>query len=186
MDQTQKERGIIMKLQIAYDTLALFLNTHNAGLAEQEALKSLAAYCKGIETKAGNPSALNLSPIQSYQPSRPAAAPKPALSQQPAPNSGAVHRRPSFAYPAKPPAPQAPVQQTGDQPKGKPWSKKEENDLVREYNDGLSACDIAAAHRRTVEAIAARLKKLGVIKNRWDLHGYDDYRKACGTPFAHD
>lgn len=177
-----------MKLQIAYDTLAIFLNNHNAGLAEQEALKSLAAYCKGIETKAGNPTSLNLPPIESYQrTTQPAQKTATAPTQPaPAPNSGVVHRRPSFAYPAKPAAqPQAPAPQA-DQPKGKPWSKQEEADLIREYNAGHSACDIAAMHRRTVEAIAARLKKLRVIKNRWDLQGYDDYRKACGTPFAHD
>lgn len=171
-----------MKLQVAYDTLAIFLNQNHAGLAEQEALKSLAAYCKGVETKRGNGNNINLQPIQSYS------QPKTRTSQ-PAQVSPTVSNKPqrtlpSFASPANGIGPMTsipPATTTRTDPRGRPWTQKEESDLLREYRQGMSACDMADAHKRTIEAIAARLKKMGVIKERKDLHGYEEYRKAIGT-----
>lgn len=236
-----------MKLQTAYDTLAQFLNQYGGGVLEQEALKSMAAYCKGIETKQGNANALQTTPLPPFQ--APATPPAPTSVQptppvQPstpketgkAPATAAAnpvqplpsHSRPvsrrmaKLTPPAAPPGAAPPVFQlvtagqvipsrvkarpntqrpaftapgigVGPLPKGskiqqqrgRPWTTEEEQQLSQEFYSGMSACDMAAAHKRTVEAIAARLKEnLHLIRNRHELVGYDDYRKAIGSPRA--
>lgn len=235
-----------MKLQTAYDALAAFLNNNGGGVLEQEALKSLAAYCKGIETKQGNGNALKPAapmaefqaapqpePTQAVQQSQEETVPQqqPSSPMPPAPaqkhgkdtyqlpsHSRPISRRlkgmaPPAAPPAAQPAPMAPGTQMqspamptpnqqrpafsqpscgmGPMPKtpktqqqrGRPWTVQEEAQLTQEFQSGMSACDMAAAHHRTVEAIAARLKEnLHLIRDRSELVGYDDYRKAIGSP----
>ena len=50
---------------------------------------------------------------------------------------------------------------------GKPWSKEEEAQLIAEYQEGISANEIAKLHNRRKGAIAARLVRLGLITDRY-------------------
>jgi hypothetical protein len=49
---------------------------------------------------------------------------------------------------------------------GKPWSKEDENLLVRLYRSGASKKDICNTLQRTVSGVAARLVHLGIIDNQ--------------------
>ena len=51
----------------------------------------------------------------------------------------------------------------------KPWKKDEDEQLVIEFNNGLSGIQMAKAHGRSVRSIAARLVRLGQISERKDL-----------------
>lgn len=64
---------------------------------------------------------------------------------------------------------------------GKPWDKTEENALSAEFYSGMSAKMMAQNHGRTIEAIAARLVKLGCITRRDDLPGYAEYRSMVAS-----
>ena len=50
---------------------------------------------------------------------------------------------------------------------GKPWSKEEEAQLIEEYQEGITANEIAKLHSRSKGAIAARLVRLGMITDRY-------------------
>jgi len=50
---------------------------------------------------------------------------------------------------------------------GKPWTKEEEDQLVKEYQSGITAIEIAKIHNRSKGAIAARLVRLGLITDRY-------------------
>jgi hypothetical protein len=44
-----------------------------------------------------------------------------------------------------------------------PWSKVEEQQVRKEYEEGLSVTQIAKEHKRSPRAIELRLQRLGVI-----------------------
>ena len=46
---------------------------------------------------------------------------------------------------------------------GSPWSKEEDIQLVKSFDDGLSINDLANKHQRTYGAIRSRLTKLGKL-----------------------
>lgn len=50
---------------------------------------------------------------------------------------------------------------------GKPWTKEEEDQLVKEYQGGITANEIAKLHCRSKGAVAARLARLGLITDRY-------------------
>jgi len=50
---------------------------------------------------------------------------------------------------------------------GKPWTKEEEDQLIEEYQSGITAIEIAKIHNRSKGAIAARLVRLGLITDRY-------------------
>ncbi len=52
---------------------------------------------------------------------------------------------------------------------GKPWVSEEDEQLVSEYQSGLSGIEIASVHKRSKSAIAARLVRLGLINERSEL-----------------
>lgn len=52
---------------------------------------------------------------------------------------------------------------------GKPWTKEEEEQLTEEYQGGIAANEIAKLHNRSKGAIAARLARLGMVSDRYDL-----------------
>ena len=52
---------------------------------------------------------------------------------------------------------------------GKPWSGSEEASLLSDYDTGIAGKELSAKHRRTRGAIAARLVKLGRIRDRSDV-----------------
>ena len=49
---------------------------------------------------------------------------------------------------------------------GKPWTKEDEDLLIRLYQSGASKKDICKTLQRTATGIAARLVHLGIIDNR--------------------
>lgn len=49
---------------------------------------------------------------------------------------------------------------------GKPWTKEDENLLMELFHSGTSKKDICKTFKRTSTGIAARLVRLGVIKER--------------------
>lgn len=49
---------------------------------------------------------------------------------------------------------------------GKPWTKEDEDLLVKLYHSGAAKGDICKTFQRTETGIAARLVHLGVIENR--------------------
>ena len=52
-----------------------------------------------------------------------------------------------------------------DPPNGhQPWSEKEENELIEQFNSGLNLNEIALLHKRTKNAIEARCKKIGLME----------------------
>jgi len=53
---------------------------------------------------------------------------------------------------------------------GKAWSKAEDDTLLAAFDAGITARAIASKHGRTVEAIVARLVRLGRIKERTDVY----------------
>jgi len=62
---------------------------------------------------------------------------------------------------------------------GKPWSKSEDNQLIKEYNeDKLSLLDIYKNHKRTPGAITARLVRLNIIDRRDSIRGYLEYENS--------
>ena len=69
---------------------------------------------------------------------------------------------------------------TGKRAYGMPWTGAEEAQLLREFDSKMPSADIASAHHRTIEAIAARLVKLGRLKSREELPGYAEYRESLG------
>lgn len=131
-----------MKLQVAINLVDNFLIEHNADIATIEAFRQLAAYAKGIETKAQN---------GNY-----------TMRQAPAPGSS-----PAAAS-------------NGKKVYGMPWTGAEETQLLREFESKMPSAEIAENHKRTIEAIAARLVKLGKLQSREDLPGYAEYRESLG------
>jgi len=53
---------------------------------------------------------------------------------------------------------------------GRSWSAEEDKDLLSVFDAGISIKDIAEKHGRTQGAIAARLVRLGRIKDRADAY----------------
>ncbi len=49
---------------------------------------------------------------------------------------------------------------------GKPWTPEENDQVVAEYQSGMSGAEIAKLHKRSTTAIAARLVHLGIISER--------------------
>ena len=49
---------------------------------------------------------------------------------------------------------------------GKPWTKEDEDLLIRLYQSGASKKDVCKTLQRTATGIAARLVHLGIIDNR--------------------
>lgn len=49
---------------------------------------------------------------------------------------------------------------------GKPWQQAEDERLKEAFDQGISIKELAYRHQRTVEAIAARLVKLGKVPSR--------------------
>lgn len=91
---------------------------------------------------------------------------------------GVETRMGSKSAPILPPSrPVAPPQK----PYGKAWDKLEENALKAEFYSGIGSQTMAQRHERTIEAIAARLVKLGCIKSRDELLGYSEYRDMMAS-----
>lgn len=137
-----------MKAQDAYNVLNEFLIKHNAGLAEKEALKSLAAFVKAVQTKE-NKQRNNASYQMQIDQFSPTSV---------APPKASTHKNGSMRA------------------KGKAWTAEEEQRLKEEYRASLDGYQMASLHGRTVEAVAARLQSLGVIDSRDELPGYAEYR----------
>jgi hypothetical protein len=53
---------------------------------------------------------------------------------------------------------------------GRSWSDEEDQGLLATFDDGTSVKEIAAKHGRTQGAIAARLVRLGRIKDRAEVY----------------
>lgn len=49
---------------------------------------------------------------------------------------------------------------------GKPWTKEEEQLLVKMYNSSASKNELCATFKRTEDGLAAKLVRLGVIRDR--------------------
>lgn len=156
-----------MELQVAYNTLDKFIACHGGGLAETEALKTLVAHAKCIQTKARKAGRSENHDGTIPFPVHPNAKQKKPRVTQPNP---------------------APAENTTGAAIGKLWTEEEENVLITEFFSGYTASRMAQLHERTIEAIAARLVKTGCIEIREDLPGYIDYRKALakvrGTTFV--
>lgn len=159
-----------MLIQDAYDVLHKFLQDKGAGLAEWEALKAFSARIKSIQTREAKsnwqpkkdfsrPARFNSSSRTPYNRRRPTAS-SAERTRSVDPKNGAA-------------APYA-FQPSTD--KKSFWSHEEELALLEEFEQGFDGFQIAERHGRTVEAIAARLQKLGRIKHRDDLPGYVAYR----------
>lgn len=143
-----------VKIQVAYDTLAAFLEQNRAGLAEEEALKTLASYAKGVETRT----------LRSQRPPVSYGRPTGAYTPSPVPRT---------------PAPRVPsAGGSNNIARGIPWSDAEDAQLRGEFASGFSASAMATNHGRTIEAIAARLVRLHCINDREDLPGYIEYRQT--------
>ncbi|MCA9277884.1 MAG: hypothetical protein H6815_03760 [Phycisphaeraceae bacterium] len=54
---------------------------------------------------------------------------------------------------------------------GNPWTKEEEQLLVKNFGLNLPVGAIAKKHKRTRGAIESRLIRLGLIENRWHNNG---------------
>ena len=46
---------------------------------------------------------------------------------------------------------------------GKPWERSEDDQLIADFDSGMSIEELAQKHQRTIRAIEARLSKLGKI-----------------------
>ncbi len=53
---------------------------------------------------------------------------------------------------------------------GRPWSEVEDQQLLTAFDSGTQVKDLAAKHDRTQGAIAARLVRLGRIKERSEVY----------------
>lgn len=53
---------------------------------------------------------------------------------------------------------------------GRPWSDEEDKELLATFDGGTPVRAIAASHGRTQGAIAARLVRLGIIKDRAEVY----------------
>jgi len=146
-----------MKIQVACNILDSFLHEHDADILTREAFTALSAYARGLETKRSKAAAAK-PPVTTTPPAAPPqSAPSPEVSE------------PADMPPAYPPRSGA---------GGSPWSKREDNMLKAEFYSCMSARTMAQRHERTIEAIAARLGRLGCINAREDLPGYTEYREA--------
>lgn len=143
-----------MKIQVACNILDSFLHEHEADILTREAFTALSAYARGLETKRSK--AATKEPASAV-PTTPSPAPPPEVSE---------------------PSDMAPVYPHRSGAGGSPWSKREDNMLKAEYYSSMSARTMAQRHERTIEAIAARLVRLGCINAREDLPGYTEYREA--------
>jgi hypothetical protein len=47
-----------------------------------------------------------------------------------------------------------------------PWSRSEDDDLIRSYREGMTPAQLAARHERTAGAIESRLLHLGETQAR--------------------
>lgn len=62
---------------------------------------------------------------------------------------------------------------------GQPWSKKEDEQLIKEYNiDKMTIIDICKIHKRMPGGIISRLKHGGIIAHTMDARGYIDYQQS--------
>ena len=80
--------------------------------------------------------------------------------------------------PPKPAVKAATPAQKKKAPPTKLWTPEEEEKLKAEFSCNIDAATMARIHERTIGGIAARLVKLGCIKERSDLPGYDEYETA--------
>ena len=49
---------------------------------------------------------------------------------------------------------------------GKPWTEKEDRDLLERFDAGLSVAELAQAHNRTIAGIQARLERHGRLQGQ--------------------
>lgn len=62
---------------------------------------------------------------------------------------------------------------------GKKWTKEEDDQLLRLYNeDKLDIIEIAKLHSRLPRAIAVRLVRHEVISNEFEAKGYSNYKNS--------
>jgi hypothetical protein len=60
---------------------------------------------------------------------------------------------------------------------GKPWSEREDHELLEKFDQGASLAELAQAHDRTVAGIQARLERHGRLEGqglRWRGHSSND------------
>ena len=53
---------------------------------------------------------------------------------------------------------------------GKAWTKEEDQQLIKAFDEGCAVKDIAAKHARTQGSIASRLVRLGKISDRAEVY----------------
>ena len=53
---------------------------------------------------------------------------------------------------------------------GRPWSTEEDNELLKNFDEGTNVKDIAQLHGRTPGSIASRLVRLGKIQERTEVY----------------
>lgn len=62
---------------------------------------------------------------------------------------------------------------------GKKWNEKEDNTLIKEYNEEeKNIIEISQLHNRLPNGIAMRLLSLNVITDKNDARGYDGYKES--------
>jgi ribonuclease HI len=62
---------------------------------------------------------------------------------------------------------------------GKPWSSNEEGQLIKEYTiNMMNLTDICKMHGRNYGGITSRLRLLGIVKNSFDVRGYQEFIKS--------
>jgi hypothetical protein len=59
---------------------------------------------------------------------------------------------------------------------GKPWTDKEDKQLIDEYKSGISVDELCRIHKRNMGGISSRLVRLNLIDNRKEIQGYSEYR----------
>ena len=79
--------------------------------------------------------------------------------------------RTHVVHPAHPIEEKVVTKTTRPENAGKFWTREEERLLVQMYNSSATKQEMCAAFKRTEVALAARLVKLGVIKDRDEFRG---------------
>jgi hypothetical protein len=49
---------------------------------------------------------------------------------------------------------------------GQPWNEKEDEELAKQFDNGMSIKELASRHKRTRVAIESRLERLGKIESK--------------------